>query len=63
MGGLGGLLNRDGHVLLAVALLSCGSGIGLNAVYPGLDPPALAAIAFGGAFLVSVAVLACIRVS
>lgn len=63
MGGLGGLMNRDGHALLAVPLLSCGSGIGLNVAYPGLDLSALAAIVFGGAFLVSLAILACIRTS
>ncbi|OPY25782.1 MAG: hypothetical protein A4E28_02920 [Methanocella sp. PtaU1.Bin125] len=58
MGGLGGLLNRDGYVLLAVALLSCGSGIGLNAAYPGPGPVALAAVVFGSAFLLSMAALA-----
>jgi hypothetical protein len=63
MGGLGGLLNRNGYALLAVALLFCGPGIGLNATYPGLDTAALTAVVFGGAYLLSMAVLAIFRTS
>lgn len=61
MGGLGGLLNRNGCALLAVALLYSGLGIGLDAAYPGLDSVTLAAVVFGGAFLVSMAALAGFR--
>jgi hypothetical protein len=61
-GGLDSIFSRNGWTLLAVALLFGGLGASLNPTDPGLQFPVLAGLVFAGSFIVSMAVIAGIRI-
>jgi hypothetical protein len=60
--GLDNVTSLKGSILLAVALLFGGLCISLDLAYPGLQPPVLAVLVFAGSFLVSMAVIASIKI-
>jgi hypothetical protein len=60
--GLDNIFSRNGLMLLAVALLPGSLGASLNSAYPGLQLPVLAGLVFAGSFIVSMAVIAGIKI-